>query len=152
MFAQANNEENIQAQVQCFFVRGIHRSLHGLLCYQSITASCILHNFVYRWTYIRTNLFMTALINIDMTMLRKHIPPMWRYVRDMASQITGSSTVVFFNQQKWHQSSALLSLCDGNPPVTYYYCYFIIIIIIIIIVVIISLLLSLWLLSSLVIL
>ena len=45
--------------------------------------------------YIWTDLFITAFNNTDMTVLCKYITPQWRCVRDMASQITGNSTVVF---------------------------------------------------------
>ena len=45
--------------------------------------------------HIWTNLFITAYNNADMTLWRKYITSQWRYVRDMASQITGNSTVVF---------------------------------------------------------
>ena len=44
---------------------------------------------------IWTNLFITAFNNTDMTVLHKYITSQWRCVRDMASQITGNSTVVF---------------------------------------------------------
>ena len=87
-FAQAYNKENIKTQNQWSFVI-------GLLCYQNITVGCILHTFENRWSYIWTNLFITAYNNTDMTVLRKYITSQWRYVRDMASQITRNSTVVF---------------------------------------------------------
>ena len=57
----------------------------GLLCYQNITASCILHKILNTDGHIWTNLFITALNNTDMTELRKYITSRWRYVRDGAS-------------------------------------------------------------------
>ena len=44
--------------------------------------------------HIWTNLFITAFSNTN-TVLRKYITSQWRYARDMTSQITGNSTVVF---------------------------------------------------------
>ena len=67
----------------------------GLLCYHNITASCILHNIVNTGGHIWTNLFISAFTNIDMMVLYKYITSQWRYVREMASQITGNLIVVF---------------------------------------------------------
>ena len=64
-------------------------------CNQNITASCILHKMLNTDGHIWTTLFLTAFNNTDMTVLRKYITTQWRYVRDMASHITGNSTIVF---------------------------------------------------------
>ena len=86
-FSQANNKENIKAQNQWSFVSGIHRWLD---CCVTKTSQPVAS-----YTLLNTNLFTTAYNNTDMTVLRKYITSQWCYVGDMASPITGNSTVVF---------------------------------------------------------
>ena len=92
-FAHANNKKNTKAQNQWSFVRGIHRWLDCCVAKtsQPVASYTILHTD----GHISTNLFITAINNTDMTVLRKYITSQWRYVRDMAFQITAYSTVVF---------------------------------------------------------
>ena len=117
--AQANNQKNINAQNQWSFVRGL-----WLDCCVTQTSQPF-ESYTKFWIQmgILTNYSCSAVNNTDMTVLCKYITSQWR-PRDMASQITGNSTVVFRpNRGDRHQRSALLALCEGNPPVTYYYHY-----------------------------
>ena len=92
-FAQANNKENIKAQIKWSFVRGIHRWLD--CCVAKTSQPVASHTILNTNGHIWTNVFITAFNNTNMTVLRKYITSQWRYMRDMVSQITGNSTVVF---------------------------------------------------------
>ena len=92
-FAQANNKENIKAQIKWSFVRGIHCWLD--CCVAKTSQTVVSYTILNTDGHIWTNLFIIAYYNTDMTVLRKYITSQWRYVRDMASQITGNSGVVF---------------------------------------------------------
>ena len=129
-WAQVYNKENIKARNQWSFLRGIYRWLDCCVTKtsQPVASYIILNTDGHIWT----NLFITAYSKTDMTVLRKYITSQWRYVRDMASQITGNSTVVF-------------RLNEGDIKAQYYWpfvggihLYLIIIIIFIIITIIIT--------------
>ena len=92
-WAQVNNKENIKAQNQWYFVREIYRWLD--CCVTKTSQPVASYTILNTDGHILTNLLITAYNNTYMTVLRKYITSQWRYVRDMASQITGNSTVVF---------------------------------------------------------
>ena len=92
-FAQASNKENTKAQNQWSFVMGLWLDCCVTKTLQPI--AYMVHKILNTDGHIWTNLFITAFNNTYMTVLRKYITPQWRYGRDMASQITGNSTVVF---------------------------------------------------------
>ena len=118
----AKNKENIKTQNQWSFVRGIHRWLDCCVTKtsQPVASYTILNTDGHIWT----NLFITVYNNTDVTVLRKYITWQWRYMRDMASQITGNSTVVFrLNKGDIKAQHYWPCVWGIHPPVSYY-CHY----------------------------